>query len=384
MGLCKRILTIPCFMVFNISLFSVELHAEDTTRYTFDNAVLMGNASLNDLRSFNAAGLLPGTYIVDIYINDSWRGRRELLFKKNKRGDLVSCYSGQFLKGLGVNPDKMNAALAAQPSHCGTIAEWDNSGKASEQLNAAQLELRIAIPQAYVDNIESNYVQPELWQPGIPAINFGYNADYYSSQQRGNERSSTDSAWLGMDIRTSAGGWLLEHFGSQSWDSKAGSHYANNRTTLKRPIVGWKSMFSAGKFYTDSQMFDSIAILGVGLESEDLMRPDSTLNWAPVIRGVAETNARVTITQTARPFIKPPFRPVRSRLSPCCPPIRAASCWSPFRSLMDASAVLPCLIPPYRSCLNPAYHAMASPWGPWMKTIMMKIRLPLRPFGSTA
>ncbi|EHE7768658.1 TPA_asm: fimbrial biogenesis outer membrane usher protein [Salmonella enterica subsp. enterica serovar Javiana] len=297
MGLCKRILTIPCFMVFNISLFSVELHAEDTTRYTFDNAVLMGNASLNDLRSFNAAGLLPGTYIVDIYINDSWRGRRELLFKKNKRGDLVSCYSGQFLKGLGVNPDKMNAALAAQPSHCGTIAEWDNSGKASEQLNAAQLELRIAIPQAYVDNIESNYVQPELWQPGIPAINFGYNADYYSSQQRGNERSSTDSAWLGMDIRTSAGGWLLEHFGSQSWDSKAGSHYANNRTTLKRPIVGWKSMFSAGKFYTDSQMFDSIAILGVGLESEDLMRPDSTLNWAPVIRGVAETNARVTITQ---------------------------------------------------------------------------------------
>jgi len=297
MGLCKRILTIPCFMVFNISLFSVELHAEDTTRYTFDNAVLMGNASLNDLRSFNAAGLLPGTYIVDIYINDSWRGRRELLFKKNKRGDLVSCYSGQFLKGLGVTPDKMNAALAAQPSHCGTIAEWDSSGNASEQLNAAQLELRISIPQAYVDNIESNYVQPELWQPGIPAINFSYNADYYSSQLRGNDRSSTDSAWLGMDIRTSAGGWLLEHFGSQSWDSKAGSHYANNRTTLKRPIIGWKSMFSAGKFYTDSQMFDSIALLGVGLASEDLMRPDSTLNWAPVIRGVAETNARVTITQ---------------------------------------------------------------------------------------
>lgn len=27
------------------------------------------------------------------------------------------------------------------------------------------------------------------------------------------------------------------------------------------------------------------------------MRPDSTLNWAPVIRGVAETNARVTISQ---------------------------------------------------------------------------------------
>ncbi|MFI3411372.1 fimbria/pilus outer membrane usher protein, partial [Citrobacter braakii] len=40
-------------------------------------------------------------------------------------------------------------------------------------------------------------------------------------------------------------------------------------------------------------MFDSMAILGVGLASEDLMRPDSTLNWAPIIRGVAETNARI-------------------------------------------------------------------------------------------
>lgn len=56
-------------------------------------------------------------------------------------------------------------------------------------------------------------------------------------------------------------------------------------------------MLSAGKFYTDSQMFDSMAILGVGLASEDLMRPDSTLNWAPIIRGVAETNARITVTR---------------------------------------------------------------------------------------
>lgn len=297
MGLCKRIFTIPCFIFLHGSLFSLNLYAENNTRYEFDNAILMGNASLNDLRSFNTAGLLPGKYIVDIYINDNWRGRRELEFKQNTNGELVSCYSAPFLQGIGINPAKMNKMLADQPLRCSPLSEWDNSGKTAERLNTSQLELRITLPQAYVDNLESNYVPPELWQQGIPAINLGYNADYYSTQQRGNDRSSTDSAWLGMDIRGSAGGWLIEHFGSQNWDSDSGSHYANNRTTLKRPITSLKSMFSAGKFYTDSQMFDSIAILGMGLASEDLMRPDSTLNWAPIIRGVAETNARVTISQ---------------------------------------------------------------------------------------
>ncbi|EJD6421750.1 FimD/PapC N-terminal domain-containing protein, partial [Citrobacter freundii] len=235
MSLRKRSLALHGCVVLYGSLFSAMLHADSTNRYEFDNAILMGNATLNDLQSFNAAGLLPGKYIVDIYINDSWRGRRELLFKKDNNGDLVSCYPKAFLKSVGINPEKMSQTLTTHPTRCGAIADWDTSGKATERLNTSQLELHITVPQAYLDSIETNYIQPELWQPGVPAINFGYNADYYSTQQRGSNRSSTDSAWLGMDIRSSAGGWLIEHFGSQNWDSKMGSHYTNNRTTLKRP-----------------------------------------------------------------------------------------------------------------------------------------------------
>lgn len=82
MSLRKRSLALHGCVVLYGSLFSAMLHADSTNRYEFDNAILMGNATLNDLQSFNAAGLLPGKYIVDIYINDSWRGRRELLFKK--------------------------------------------------------------------------------------------------------------------------------------------------------------------------------------------------------------------------------------------------------------------------------------------------------------
>ena len=86
MDLSKRILTLPYLVILHGVLFSVGLHADSNTRYEFDNAILMGNASLNDLRSFNTSGLLPGQYIVDIYINDNWRGRHELLFKYSLSG----------------------------------------------------------------------------------------------------------------------------------------------------------------------------------------------------------------------------------------------------------------------------------------------------------
>ncbi|TDN54073.1 outer membrane usher protein [Buttiauxella sp. JUb87] len=296
----QRKLTITSLLFLPGSFVSFELHAENNTRYEFNNAILMGNAKNNDLSSFNIAGLAPGSYLVDIYVNDSWRGYQELVFTKNAQGELVSCYSAQLLNNLGINPQKMNKLLAEQAGFCGSIAQWDTTGNASERLNSGQLDLRLNIPQAYLEQSDSNYIQPELWQAGIPAISVGYNADYYSAQQRGDDRGSTDSAWLGMDVRGSAGGWLMEHLGSLDWDSRSGKHYSSNRTTLKRPIVGWKSMLSAGQFYTDSQMFDGISLLGLSLESEDQMHPDNTLNWAPVIRGVAETNARITVTQDGR------------------------------------------------------------------------------------
>lgn len=305
MVLCKRDLfqrklTITSLLILQGSLFSMEIHAENNARFEFDNAILMGNAKNNDLSSFNTTELAPGSYIVDIYVNDIWRGRQELIFTKNSGNSLVSCYSGQLLNNIGINSQKMNKQLAERKSFCGNIAEWDTSGSARERLDSAQLDLHIEIPQAYLSESDSNYIQPELWQQGIPAISLGYSADYYSAQQRGDNRNSSDSAWLGMDVRGSAGGWLLEHLGGLDWDNRSGTHYSSHRTTLKRPIVGWQSMLSAGQFYTDSQMFDGISLLGIALETEDQMRPDNTLNWAPVIRGVAETNARITVTQDGR------------------------------------------------------------------------------------
>ncbi|WP_411026971.1 fimbria/pilus outer membrane usher protein, partial [Salmonella sp. s55044] len=44
-------------------------------------------------------------------------------------------------------------------------------------------------------------------------------------------------------------------------------------------------------------LFDSYKIRGAQLESDERMLPESLRNYTPIVRGVADTNARVKITQ---------------------------------------------------------------------------------------
>ena len=57
------------------------------------------------------------------------------------------------------------------------------------------------------------------------------------------------------------------------------------------------SDLSAGDGYTQSGVFDSVNFRGVQLYSDDSMLPESVRGFAPVVRGIAQSNAQVTIRQ---------------------------------------------------------------------------------------
>jgi outer membrane usher protein len=52
-----------------------------------------------------------------------------------------------------------------------------------------------------------------------------------------------------------------------------------------------------GEIFTPGELFDSVRLRGASLFSDDRMLPDSQTGFAPVVRGIAETNARVTVRQ---------------------------------------------------------------------------------------
>ncbi|EOD1756573.1 fimbria/pilus outer membrane usher protein, partial [Escherichia coli] len=70
-----------------------------------------------------------------------------------------------------------------------------------------------------------------------------------------------------------------------------------------------KAQLTLGDTATPSDIFDSVQMRGALLASDEEMLPDSQRGFAPVVRGIAKSNAEVSIEQNGyviyRAFVQP-------------------------------------------------------------------------------
>lgn len=92
------------------------------------------------------------------------------------------------------------------------------------------------------------------------------------------------------------GAWRLRNVSSMQYDQQR-RHWDTQSTWLQRDVRSLKSLLRIGDTYTTGDVFDSIPFRGVQLMSDDEMLPDSQRGFAPTIRGVAHSNAKVTVSQ---------------------------------------------------------------------------------------
>jgi outer membrane usher protein len=119
-----------------------------------------------------------------------------------------------------------------------------------------------------------------------------------SHSQRGIE---SESKYLNLRPGINLGAWRLHHYstwsrfrtGQAATQTKWDSIY----TYLQRDIKTLKSQLVFGDRTTPPDVFSSIPFRGVLLASDDEMIPDSLRGYAPVVRGIARTDAQVVIRQ---------------------------------------------------------------------------------------
>lgn len=244
-----------------------------------------------DLHYFaKAGGQQPGTYPVGIWVNDQQIAQENITFVEDN-GTLRPVLTAAQLEEYGVNVSAFSAFDRLREGETFTRIE-QYIPDASSRFEFSTQRLNLSIPQAAMKIMSRGYVDPARWDDGIPAAFVDYT--FNGSQTRQSDADGR-SSYLNLRSGVNLGAWRLRNISSMQYDKTR--RWDAQSTWLQRDIRSLKSQVRMGDTYTSGEVFDSVPFRGVQLMSKDDMQPDSMSGFAPVIRGVAHSNAKVTLSQ---------------------------------------------------------------------------------------
>ncbi|MFI7811720.1 fimbria/pilus outer membrane usher protein [Citrobacter werkmanii] len=305
-----KLKTLACFVCLMVQSIH-HAYAQDD----FDMAALetSGPKVHVDLTQFsNQGSQLPGKYHVDVFVDHEQVDTRDLVFTQDKKGQLTPTLTPELLKQWGVEIDNIPGLSAMKQITNLTETIPDSSAK----LDFSQMRLDLTIPQADIDTAAQGYVSPTLWDEGIPALLVGYDFNGSNTWRTDDDSASgrEDSYFLNLHSGLNLGAWRLRNYSTWSYTSypeSSGSSQENGgqdsdntqsdwnsiNTFLQRDIKSIHGLLTMGDTTTTSDVYDGFTFRGIQVSSDDDMLPDSLRNFAPTVRGIASSNATVTIRQ---------------------------------------------------------------------------------------
>ncbi len=256
---------------------------------------MQGNA---DLSIFEKSGNQPpGTYRVDIYLNGTMITTQDVNFNlfTDAAGtqSLQSCLNSEMLKELGVKLalfPKVNAT-----DECVNLSQ--DIPQASARFDFEQQRLDLSLPQAALNQQARGYVSPEKWDNGISALLMNYNFTGANQEAKNSISQDSDSYYLNLRTGINLADWRLRNYSTWSRDDDGKDRWKSINTYMQRDIKVLKSQLTLGDSASPSEVFDAVSFRGAQLASDDDMLPDSMKGYSPVVRGIARSNAQVTIRQ---------------------------------------------------------------------------------------
>ncbi|HCW7014806.1 TPA: fimbrial biogenesis outer membrane usher protein [Citrobacter farmeri] len=245
----------------------------------------------------------PGIKSVDIRVNDQSAGKMDVEFISNGRDETTPCLSADMLKTIGIKTE-----LYEEKAN-GRCYDLKKTIPASElYYRDSNQTLFITVPQEAVDKQNFTMIPPEEWDHGVTSLRTSYNGYYYSSRIKtdqhsggGNDSDSdtSRSAYVNLNTVGSLGAWRLYSVDSFYKSDQRGWESNHDRSYLSRDIASLRSQLQVGEIYTRTSgyMAGTVPLSGVSLTTSEKMSLDNQFRFAPVIRGVARTNARLTVRQ---------------------------------------------------------------------------------------
>ena len=281
-----------CWLGLALLLFGAQVVAKEVQ---FNQALLLPGLATRDLKRYATGNpLFAGDYPSDVYVNDSLMQRETVRMQDvTGPGSAAPCMSRELLELARIDPE--HVALPPHelddPDACIRIEKI--SAQLHWQYDVSNLALYLTVPQSLQISRPRDWIDPSRWDAGEAVAWVDYAANsYWNESDSGDYRSH----YLGTQMGANVGAWRLRHQANfqsnpqqRQWQSIASYAY--------RALPQWHSSLSLGQRWTGGEFFDAFGYVGGSLSSDPRMLAESQRGFAPMVRGVARTHARVEIRQ---------------------------------------------------------------------------------------
>lgn len=250
-------------------------------------------ADLENLEQFSTGGQLPGVYNVNIILNGETIGVKEIDFILNDEKELEPVFTKQMLTDWGIKTDII-PELKNLPNDAKIVGINHYIEFASAKFIFSQQVVKITIPQIALDTSIRGRVDPALFDQGVPALVLNYDVSGARSWYKNSDYQ--DSQFLSLRSGMNFGAWRLRNYSTYEHTLNK-SKWNSLNTYLERDIQALNSQLTLGETTTRGDIFNGFQFKGIKLASDESMLPYSLRGFAPVVRGFAQSNAKVTIRQ---------------------------------------------------------------------------------------
>ncbi|WP_423178908.1 MULTISPECIES: fimbria/pilus outer membrane usher protein [unclassified Stenotrophomonas] len=253
----------------------------------FSEGFLIGGRAIDMQRYAQGNPMKPGVYPLDVVLNGQFHDKRDITFVATSAPPgATPCLPAGLVRQLPLK-EKFLAELDQEDESCVVLPALVEG--ATVDFDDGNLQLLVNVPQAAQARNARGYVAPVLRDHGITAAFFDYNLNHSRSQGQ-------QATYLGLTTGVNLGAWRLRHRASFSQGSRSSRHDVIS-STLQRDLPAWNAQLLLGQGTTGGELFESLSFKGVRVASDERMLPDSLRGFAPVVQGIAETNAVVTLRQ---------------------------------------------------------------------------------------
>ncbi len=284
-----QVLIMPRFARLTIALGLATAVFPVDAEYYFNPRFLSNDlAESVDLSAFTKGREAPpGTYRVDIYLNDEFMTSRDITFiADDNNAELIPCLSTDLLVSLGIKKsalldNKEHSAEKHVPDNSACTPLQDRLADASTEFDVGQQHLSLSVPQIYVGRMARGYVSPDLWEEGINAglLNYSFNGNSINNRSNHNAGKS-NYAYLNLQSGINIGSWRLRDNSTWSYNSGSSNSSDSNKwqhinTSAERDIIPLRSrltfgiylLLMAGKVFAFSCNVDGGSSIGAGTTS---------------------------------------------------------------------------------------------------------------------